>query len=250
MVSLSACGYASVDGDPVTSDPVPLPDRSTLDAGADVETSPAPISSPATDAAKPASTTCQASSLVACLRFEGNTNVEGTQGLAPSESSGVTFVPGKEDLAAKLDSTSAIRFAPNPIFDLPSGSATIEAWIRREATGADAVVFDDDERFSLTISAAGRVWCKSSGGAVVGATDVPTSAWAHVACVSDGDTLRAYLNGVEDASGAGAIASRPAAAAALGGNAPSGEPFVGLIDSFRLFKVARTPAEIAAAAKP
>ena len=34
----------------------------------------------------------------------------------------------------------------------------------------------------------------------------------------------------------------------VGGNAPSGEPFVGAIDSFRVFKVARTPAQIAAAA--
>ena len=32
------------------------------------------------------------------------------------------------------------------------------------------------------------------------------------------------------------------------GNAPSGEPFVGAIDSLRLFRVARTPAQIAAAA--
>jgi len=254
----AACGYADLNGDPIADEgAVNLPDRSkgSEDAGSPVVNSSSSSSSSsssggAVEDAKPPSVTCQPTTLAMCFRFEGNT-VDLSGAIAPLESTGIAFVPGgKEDQAAQFNANSALRFAPNPAFDLPANGAAIEAWIRRDATGADAVVFDDDARFSLTINAAGKVWCKSSGGAVIGATTVPVGQWAHVACVIDSGQLRAYMNGVEDAVGAGTIVASPGSAAAIGGNSPSGEPFIGLIDSFRVFKVARSAAEIAAAAKP
>jgi hypothetical protein len=260
-VVFAACGYADPNGDPIADNPVNLPNRKLGDGG-DTTDGTTIAQNPnqnnnnnnnnANDGgqAKPPSTTCQAMNLALCLRFEGNTMDQSATAINPIEATGIAFVGGgKEDQAAQFTQTSALRFAPNPVFDLPASGATIEAWIKREATGADAVVFDDDARFSLTINAAGNVWCKSSGGAVVGATQVPVAQWAHVACVVENGTLKAYLNGVIDASGTGSIVASPTSAAAIGGNSPTGEHFVGLIDSFRVFKSARSATELAAAAK-
>lgn len=250
-----ACGYADVNGDPIADDPVNLPNRKLGDGG-DAPDGPASVQNPNPNPndndggqTKPPSVTCTPADLALCLRFEGNTMDQSPTAINPVEATGITFVGGgKEDQAAQFTQASALRFAPNPVFDLPANGATIEAWIKREATGADAVVFDDDARFSLTINAAGNVWCKSSGGAIIGATQVPVAQWAHVACVIENGTMKAYLNGAQDAAGPGSIVASPTSAAAIGGNSPSGEPFVGLIDSFRVFKAARSAADIAAAA--
>lgn len=213
-----------------------------VDAG--VQVAPVVDAAPAAVDAAIGTPICNAGGVALCFAFDNSASDGSTNGLAAT-TTGVTFVPGRNGYAASFTATSTMRFAPNAIFDLPAGGATIEAWIKRQSTGADAVVFDDDGRFSLTISAANKVLCKSSGGAVTGATDVPDGAWAHVACVIDAGTMKAYIAGVEDGAGTGSIAPNPTLAAALGGNSPDGEPFVGLIDSFRLFSVARTPAEIA-----
>jgi hypothetical protein len=69
-----------------------------------------------------------------------------------------------------------------------------------------------------------------------------------VACVIDGTNGHVYLGGVEQSAAGGVIGASPASGAAIGGNAPSGEPFIGAIDSFRVFRVARSAAQIAAAA--
>ncbi|MDF2698324.1 MAG: hypothetical protein K0S65_6708 [Labilithrix sp.] len=246
---LVACGYAAVDGDPLQSS-VDLPSRA-FDAGTEEASSPVTSDpTPATDGgdAAAASTTCAGPDLALCFAFDGNTVDQSAAKLTPDVVANISFAPGKAGQAASFVATSALRFAPNAAFELPAGAATIEAWIKRQNAGADAVVFDDDGRFSLTINAAGNVWCKSSGGAITGGTVVPVDQWAHVACVIDAGTMRAYLNGNEDASGPGAVGSSPTSPAAIGGNSPDGEPFLGLIDSFRVFRSARTPAQIAAAA--
>ncbi len=247
------CATPSIPTDDLA---VPLPDRvsaaPTSDAGLGSPDGSKEASAPQTEGgaqvdAAPPSTLCQAPDLALCFAFEGAVVDGSPSALAPSEISGVTFVPGKEGQAASLGAASAIRFAPSAVFEVTA--ATIEAWIKLTAAPAiDAVVFDDDGRFSLTVLADGTVLCKSSGGAVSGGT-VNVGVWAHVACVVDGTRVHVYLDGLELAAGPGSIVSNPTLTAALGGNAPSGEPFVGAIDSFRFFRVARTTAEIAAAAK-
>ncbi|MBX3230291.1 MAG: LamG domain-containing protein [Labilithrix sp.] len=192
---------------------------------------------------------CLTGDLAFCFTFEGTTDDVSPNAIKPTTSTNITFAPGKENQAASFTATSALRFDPNPVFEL-STNATIEAWIRRQNTGADSVVLDVDGRFSLTIDAAANVLCKSGGGAVTGNTVVAPEVWAHVACVVDNGTLRVYLNGTEIGSGPGAIGSAPTLGAAIGGNSPDGEPFLGLIDSLRVFTVARTPAQISEAAKP
>jgi hypothetical protein len=245
----SGCGAPDVDGTPLESGRGADDDSSddADEAGEDVLPEQGGGSlGPAAAPALP----CAANDLALCLTFEDSTSDASPAQLQPSMAAGIGFVAGKEGKGGAFQPGSALRYAPSPALDLPA-NATIEAWIARAPTGADAVVFDDDERFSLTIDAAGHVWCKSSGGALLGSTVVPSGKWVHVACVADQGAMRAYVNGVVDAIGTGSVgkAITPTAAAAVGGNSPSGEEFSGTIDVLRVFKVARTPEQIAAAAK-
>lgn len=227
-------GGAADDDD---DDDVTALDAGPFDAGS---------SSPdAGDAAPPASELCKIGGLALCFPFEGAATDGSPNALVPKIAN-ISFVAGKDGLAASFGAGSQMTFEPNSAFDLPADAATIEAWIKRQSTGADAVVFDDDGRFSLTIDAGGKVLCKSSGGAVTGQTAIAADDWAHVACVIDQGAIKAYVNGKEDGAGTGSISPNPELAAAIGQNSPDGEPFLGLIDSFRVLSVARTGAELAA----
>lgn len=189
---------------------------------------------------------CTASDLVLCFPFENSVTDNGPNAIAPGQVANVTFVAGKDGQAAVFDATSAVRFGANPAFDVTN--ATIEAWVKRAASpGGDGVVFDADGRFSLTIEPDGDVKCKT-GNADVVASKIAVDTWAHVACTFDGAKLRVYIDGALADTDNGSITSSPGSGAAIGGNAPSGEPFKGAIDSLRVFRVARTAAEIAAAA--
>lgn len=261
--ALAACSAPSIPADDLGA---ALPERSetspldggandaararTAEAGAERTDTPDAGADGAADADASASQAvlCTVPDLVLCFGFEGAV-VDGSPNALVPVTSGVTFVPGKHGRAASFDATSAMRFGASSAFEVSSG--TIEAWVK-PASGrtSDGVIFDADDRASLTILEDGAVYCKP-GGAKSGTKLVPEQ-WSHVACVfdnADGDVFL-YVNGVQVDREGGRIGSASAAGAAIGGNAPSGEPFVGLIDSLRVFRVARTPAQIAAAAAP
>jgi hypothetical protein len=252
-----ACGYAGVEGDDYARPLLPPRDTAaeTLPDGS--SSTPTATTTPDVDAgiaeagadggATPASF-CAEPGLALCLTFDGDTVDRSANKVAPATSQGIAFAPGKLGQAAVFNAASALRYGPNNAFETPT--ATVEAWVKW-APGAtsDAVIFDADERFSLTIERDGTVLCKSST-ADVKEDKVTVDAWTHVACVFDGQKLRVYVRGVERDTDSGSIRSSPNAGAAVGGNAPSGEPFVGALDSLRVFRTARTPAEIALAAAP
>lgn len=242
--------------------PVGLPNRKPVVTSAEASTEAAMLPSepaPAADAASPeprdagadtyvetqAALLCAAPDLVLCFAFEGKVADGSPNALAPTTVSGVTFVSGKVGQAASFGPASAVRFAPSQSLELTT--ATIEAWIKLapNPTG-DGVIFDDDNRASLTILQDGTVHCKPN--AAVVSAKILADQWTHVACVFDGAKAHVYVAGDELGSGTGQIGSSPTSTAAIGGNAPSGEPFVGELDSLRVFRVARTPADIAAAA--
>ena len=245
------CGSPSVDEDLA----VGLPDRVVPEAvveggrdGAsppDVDAAPPPKDAGAdTSAATQAALLCGASDLALCFAFEGAVEDHSPSALKPTVS-GVSFAPGVTGQAALFNAASFVRFAASPSLELTT--ATIEAWVKLapNPTG-DGVIFDDDNRASLTILANGTVLCKPNGAAIN--AKVVVDQWTHVACVFDGANAHLYVSGFAVGSGPGVIGSSPTSTAAVGGNAPSGEPFVGAIDSLRVFRVARTPAQIAAAA--
>lgn len=206
-----------------------------------------------TDAGLP-SKACTITNAALCFTFEDSTADQSADGFQPTVAQGITFVPGHENEAAQFTATSALEFPANAALELPSGAATIEAWIKYETSGADEAVFDDDGRFSLTIQQNGTIICKSSGGSTAGHTVVTTGVWHHVACVVDGGTVNAYLDGNLEGQGSGSIHSNPSLTASIGANAPPGsaegdQKFLGLIDSFRLLSVARSATDIASDAK-
>jgi hypothetical protein len=192
-----ACGYAAVEGDDLG---VPLPERGTQ-RSADAEAPPddPPPPPPAIDGGTDAeggapSTLCTEPGLVLCFPFEGSVTDGSPSALQPLVS-GVTFVAGKSGQAASLTAASAIRFAASPAFEVTT--ATVEAWVKLAPDPVgDSVVFDADERFSLTIQQDGTVLCKSSN-ADVSSGKVSVDQWTHVACVFDGAKLRVYVGGVE-----------------------------------------------------
>jgi hypothetical protein len=254
VVACSACGSPSI-GDDL---PVELPDRqpiATPTDGGDATTTIAPDdAAPAPlpqDAAADAFVTtqnallCGAPNLALCFAFEGSVVDSSANKLVPTVS-GVTFGPGQLGQAGVFGAASAVRFAPNAAFEVMTG--TIEAWVNLAPNPAsDGVIFDDDNRMSLTILADGTVQCIPNGGAAT--AKIVAGTWTHVACVFDGTTAHVYVAGDEIGTGPiGIIGSSPTSTAAIGGNAPSGEPFLGSIDSFRVFNVARTAAQIATAA--
>jgi hypothetical protein len=246
------CGTADVQGDPLS---VGLPPRTTAgDGGTDPQVTPPPPAPPPppTDAgpdSAAAAKLCGVSDLAVCFPFEGSVTDLSPRAIVPATVTNVSFVAGRDGQAGSFDATSALRLAPNDAFE--SSSATIEAWIKRSAAGAaaDGVIFDADGRYSLTITAAGAILCKTSGGAA-SAGALLNDVWTHVACVVGGGAVRVYMNGVELTNAAGSITASPTSAEAIGGNSPSGEPFLGAIDSLRIFRVARSAADIALAATP
>jgi len=256
VLLLAACAADAVTGNKVRRNPQAGDDDDDAvvvgDAGPGPDIDPntgvaKPV--PAADSGPPPPVICTVPNLALCFAFEGNPNDQSPNLLRPTTVSSLVYVVGRENQAAAFGAGSAMVFAPNPVFELPA-NATVEAWVKRQAIASSSVVFDDDGRFSLTINAAGNVLCKSSGGAVAGTKAVPIETWAHVACVVDTGTVRAYLDGAEVGAAPGAIGSAPTLGAAVGSNSPDGEGFLGLIDSMRVFRVARTAAEISAAAKP
>lgn len=143
--------------------------------------------------------------------------------------------------------TTNIRFAPSAAFNL--STVTVEAFVKVAALpGGDQIIFDADDRFGVLLQPSGGIRCNGSGDAVAGGT-VTVGKWVHVACVWGGGAVRVYIDGALAVQNAGGTANG-GGQEAIGGDAPSGSNrFAGSIDTMRIFKVMRTPAEMAEAAR-
>lgn len=241
----AACGEAASE---VGDDSIKLPERAAQDSGKEAavgDGGPRP-----TDAAVQADTSaarrlCGEPDLLLCFSFEGEVKDGSPNAFAPTTTQGVTFAPGKVGQAVVLGNTSFIRYASAPLLTAPV--TTVEAWVRPAQVLAEGVIFDADERYAMSALPDGSLQCNTANVVVKGGV-LPIGVWTHVACVYDGAKVQAYVGGVLANSGAGSNGTSPIAPASIGGNAPTGLPFVGAIDSFRVFKAARSAAQIAAAA--
>lgn len=200
------------------------------------------------EAGPPPDPFCTEPDLALCLAFEGSLADGSPSALSPSTENGVAFVPGKKGEALKLDAPTEIRFAPADVIDVKA--ATVEAWVYRDPISfGDDTVFDADARFAMTVEQDGTLRCNTAIAAARGG-EVPIAQWVHVACTFDGAKIAGYVNGMPAATASSAITTGPSAGAAIGDNAPEGgEQLLGMIDQLRVFSVARTAAQIAAAAK-
>jgi hypothetical protein len=188
--------------------------------------------------------------LLLCMTMDGVVADESNKNLQPATASLVTFAPGRVGLAGVFTDASFVAIPESTV--MTTTASTIEAFIHPSsvpATGARYMVVDFDARYGLGVGAGGTLLCV--GGASMQVGTVSVGKWTHVACVHDpdGGQLRAYIDGTLSGSMAAVPLSATGNGAAVGMNDPSGDNFDGLIDEVRVWKAARTSAQIAASAQ-
>jgi len=183
--------------------------------------------------------------LVACWDFDGNLKDTSPNHLDASDPGVVSFQPGKFDQAVDVNGTDVV-VAEDTRLDLPA--VTIEAWINPKqlpASGARMGIVDNNGQYGLFLLASG-VRCASGATLVDLVISVPTSAWTHVACTSDGLNATVWV-GVNKKSGTTtAIPTSGTTGLSLGANNPdgAGTRFDGLLDAIRIYRGVRADALI------
>jgi fibronectin type 3 domain-containing protein len=147
---------------------------------------------------------------------------------------------------------SIVRVASSASLNLTTGM-TLSAWVRPTAaqSGWRTILHRQTDAYLLHASngdplhPAGGGTFGGSPDFVGGPTAIPVNTWTHVAVTYDLAAMRLYVNGTQAATKAatGAIETN-ANPLWIGGNAPYGEYFQGLIDEARVYNRALTPAEI------
>lgn len=237
--SVTSCGFADVG---TLVDP-------TADSGA-TQTGPAPPITGPRPAADP-NGFCDPSeaTLIACFEFDGAI-VDGSAHAQTTQVTGApSFVPGVSDRSVSLTLSTTIHVPQGPAWSFTS--LTTEMWFRPSALpqgGGRAGLIDKDGSFGLFVQPNGDVACTMSGGVEANGAAVP-GRWTHVACTHVSGRVTLYIDGREISSAKANALTAGTAVTAIGGNSPSGDPFVGEIDRLRVFARARTPAEITAAAR-
>jgi hypothetical protein len=176
-----------------------------------------------------------------------------TDGSLPTENPFALRLDGQDDYVA-IPSSDSLSI---------NGRITVEAWIKRaEKDVMHSIVekfgcpgnADKIGGYALRITADNKLMFQAKQDCTVrasalGATSLDAGIWYHVAGVWDGHDLKVYVNGVLDGSVASGLAPddghTPLLIGARGNN-PSQSPFKGIIDEVRLWRDARTDAEILA----
>jgi hypothetical protein len=195
--------------------------------------------------------------LIACYRFEQaehamqpwDESKYGHHGTATK----VAYAAGPPGAgkAIVVDNMSLVRVPYFATLGVTS-QLTIEAWIKVRtlpATGRAGIV-DDNGRYGLFIHPMGILQATAPT-ALYSAPIITTGVWLHVAYTYDGAKQVLYVSGLQITSQAlagGTYGMSDGSGLAIGSNSPSGDPLDGSIDSVRIFKVARTPAQICEAA--
>ena len=192
---------------------------------------------------------CDDPAIVLCVRFDGSA-VDGAHGQPINVSGNVSYVSGVEGKAALLDATSAVTSPNGPAWQYTS--ITVEMWARPDALpsgGGRAGLLDKDLSFGVFAYADGTVSCIMNATAT-GKVFSTLGTWVHVACVNDGTSTKLYVDGaVKTTVTAGAV-TPTTALAAIGNNSPDlGNPWIGALDTLRVYSRAKTAAQIADDAK-
>ncbi|MBI1372445.1 MAG: PQQ-binding-like beta-propeller repeat protein [Phycisphaera sp.] len=164
--------------------------------------------------------------------------------------------------AGKGDATGStvVRLANAPKLSTAKSPVTVEAWIK--PASADGVILargGGAMGFTLYLDDAHPVFALRNGGKITDATakhTVDENKWVHLAGVLDGDgTLKVYIDGKLAASARadGPLPKDPIEGVSIGTDdeTPVGEykravGFTGLIDDVRIYRKARSEAQIAA----
>jgi hypothetical protein len=225
-----------------------LPDTAELvDSSVIVEAdidAPAPLFCDATDP-----------DLIGCYRFENTEHAvqpwDDSMYAHHGTSTGVTFAAGQEGRAIVLDAMSYDNVPDKPTLGVTTG-ITLEAWIRAKSlpTTNRVGIVDANGRYGLFILPGG-VLRATAPSALDTAGVITTAKWLHVAYTWNGAKQVIYVSGLvvkENPLASGVFGASDGAGLAIGMNSPSGDNFDGMIDSLRIYRVARTPTQICRAA--
>ncbi|MCH9687444.1 MAG: LamG domain-containing protein [Deltaproteobacteria bacterium] len=189
------------------------------------------------------------SDLRLCLEFEWVSGGVSPDGSANGNDATVInglVTAGPWDQALEINAGSIVT-APCTSDCQTGQSVTLEAGIRLDVLpeGRTAVI-DDDGQLGLFVTNTGTVSCMGMAGNAEGGL-VEAGQWHHVACVYDGQMLRAYVDAVEVAGipQSGPQPDDDGSAVGVGRDAPSGEDTLdGAIDQVRIWSSARTVDEL------
>jgi hypothetical protein len=189
----------------------------------------------------------QSPDLTLCVSFEGQV-VDESRYRHVLVKSNVSFATGgPAGTAADLDSTSLISLADDPLFDLQA--LTLEAWINPASLGLRMGILDYQGQYGMFVQADGTVLCVGSGGgSYVRSATLVVGSWVSISCTFDQTASHLWANGIHLATAArtGPLRADSTSGITLGSDGTDGNPFDGLIDNIRLWRVVRTPAEICA----
>lgn len=185
------------------------------------------------------------SSLVACYEFDTTLGDGSVHHLDPEIAQNVTYGAGETGQALVVEASTEVDVADSAILAL--SAVTMEAWIDPAQLPSNrGGVIDSDGRYGVFVTSTGAIQC-NAGAIVTGGTITPGQ-WTHVACTSDGATIRLYVSGAQVVSDAAAALPLTGSQTGmtLGGNNPpgGGDPLGGSLDELRLFSVVRSPEQI------
>lgn len=190
---------------------------------------------------------CDDPDIVLCMQFEDTTDDRSATKLAVT-ATGVEYADGHDGRAIKLDADSAITLPESQALDVTE--ITLEAWVKPDTSDGTNIVFDNQGQYALIVRddkadcvvIGDSEFLNPNGGAVA------AGEWTHIACTYDStDGLRVFQDGAQvgSANADGDITTGGQDGSAVGEDHPNaGSKFVGMIDSLRLWKVARAPNEV------
>jgi hypothetical protein len=194
--------------------------------------------------------------LIACYAFDGNVT-DGSANANHLTATAVGFAGGVDGMAA-VTSTSSRMEVPGGDPSFETSVVTTDAWIRPTALppSNDAMVFDNDQYYSIRIAIGGAVQCghQAVSGSVRLDSDVTVvlDTWTHIACVHSAQSITVFVAGVPRGILLGSDPIRIGTGeVAVGGDAgivAPEEAFVGALDRVRIWNQPLSPAEICAAA--
>ena len=100
--------------------------------------------------------------------------------------------------------TDSLNAGASSAFDITSGNFTVEMWLYRPTGGAEQYLFSQRANSPVSgwewrINATNFQSFFFSGGSIVtGLTAIPTNSWVHLAVTRSTNTVKLFINGVED----------------------------------------------------
>ena len=158
---------------------------------------------------------------------------------------------GASSIRRPSSPNSCIHVPDSSDFDWGTNDWTLECWVRRDAQGADEWLMAHSDGTGANTSIGLHIWSSSVANSnkvnirmrqsssnlnCTGTTELAANTWYHVAGVRDGNTLRLYINGVQEnttsISGSPDTSSAPFAFTALRSNGDAG--LTGYMDEIRV----------------